>query len=56
MVYSTCSIECEENGDLVRRVLAEFPKWRLDSEELMLPKAGGPDGGYVALITSDRPH
>jgi 16S rRNA (cytosine967-C5)-methyltransferase len=55
VVYSTCSIEPEENGDLVRRVLAEQSVWRLDAEELLLPRVGGPDGGYVARIISDRP-
>ncbi len=55
IVYSTCSIEPEENGELVRRVLAEQNVWRLDAEELLLPRADGPDGGYVARIISDRP-
>ncbi len=54
VVYSTCSIEPEENGELVRRVLAEQTAWRLDAEELLLPRADGPDGGYVARIVSDR--
>jgi 16S rRNA (cytosine967-C5)-methyltransferase len=55
VVYSTCSIEPEENGELVRRVLAGQDVWRLDVEELLLPRADGPDGGYVARIISDRP-
>ncbi len=55
VVYSTCSIEPEENAELVRKVLSEQSTWRLESEKQMLPQSGGPDGGYVALIVSDRP-
>jgi 16S rRNA (cytosine967-C5)-methyltransferase len=49
VVYSTCSIEPEENNELVARVLARRPNVRLVEEEFFLP--GQPaDGGYQALL------
>lgn len=49
VVYSTCSIDREENSEVVRSVLAEHPEARLISETLHWP--GEPaDGGYQALI------
>jgi 16S rRNA (cytosine967-C5)-methyltransferase len=47
LVYSTCSIEPEENGGVVRRVLAARPDVALESEGDAVP--GRPaDGGYRA--------
>jgi 16S rRNA (cytosine967-C5)-methyltransferase len=49
VVYSTCSIEPEENGGVVRAVLAEVPEWGLEAEEESVP--GKPsDGGYRARL------
>ena len=48
-VYSTCSIEPEENSELVARVLARHPSIRIVEEAQFLP--GQPsDGGYQALL------
>ncbi|HLG41869.1 MAG TPA: RsmB/NOP family class I SAM-dependent RNA methyltransferase, partial [Planctomycetota bacterium] len=49
VVYSTCSIEPEENEHVVQRALQERPEWRLEGTELMLPspRAGG---GFFARI------
>jgi 16S rRNA (cytosine967-C5)-methyltransferase len=49
LLYSTCSIEREENEQLVQQFLAEHPQFSLQEEELLLP--GQPaDGGYQALL------
>lgn len=49
VVYSTCSIEPEENGEVVRAVLKKRGGLRLLDETEFRP--GEPaDGGYVALI------
>jgi 16S rRNA (cytosine967-C5)-methyltransferase len=48
-VYSTCSIEPEENGELVRKVLRGTPGLVLEAEESAVP--GRPaDGGYWARL------
>ena len=52
VVYSTCSIEPEENRELVRDVLDDAPDWKLDAETTCLPRVNGPDGGYVARLIS----
>lgn len=49
IVYSTCSIDREENEEVVRAVLGEHPNCRLISETLHWPGAPA-DGGYQALI------
>jgi 16S rRNA (cytosine967-C5)-methyltransferase len=49
VVYSTCSIEPEENGAVVRAVLREMPEFTLEAEEERTP--GRPaDGGYWARL------
>ncbi len=55
VVYSTCSIDGEENGGVVRAMLADpqAPRATLLSEATTLPQAGAHDGGYVAVIRRD---
>jgi 16S rRNA (cytosine967-C5)-methyltransferase len=49
VLYSTCSIEPEENGQVVRAVLRAFADMRLEAEEEQVP--GRPaDGGYWARL------
>jgi 16S rRNA (cytosine967-C5)-methyltransferase len=48
VVYSTCSLEPEENGQLVREALP--PGWALVHEQLTLPSASICDGGYFAVL------
>jgi 16S rRNA (cytosine967-C5)-methyltransferase len=50
MVYSTCSLEPEENGNVVREFLADWNEIRLDSERALLPFADAVDGAYVAKL------
>jgi 16S rRNA (cytosine967-C5)-methyltransferase len=52
VVYSTCSIEPEENRHVVETVLRESPSVRLEAEENAVP--GRPaDGGYWARLRRD---
>jgi 16S rRNA (cytosine967-C5)-methyltransferase len=49
VVYSTCSVEPEENGAVVRAVLAEVPRLELEAEEERRPGLPA-DGGYWARL------
>ena len=50
--YSTCSIQKQENNELVRNFLLENKNFKLESEKPTLPSAESPDhdGGYIAII------
>jgi 16S rRNA (cytosine967-C5)-methyltransferase len=50
--YSTCSIQKDENSELVKHFLQKNRDFKLESEKLILPSAEGldHDGGYVAII------
>lgn len=50
LVYSTCSLEPEENSDLVASALRGTPGFELDEETSLLPERDGGDGGYMARI------
>ncbi len=53
MVYSTCSIEPEENAGVVQRLLCEMPEMELISTHEFTP--GKPtDGGYQALLRKSQ--
>jgi 16S rRNA (cytosine967-C5)-methyltransferase len=48
LVYSTCSLEPEENEQVTRRFLEQHPNFKLESERQLLPFVDGVDGAYVA--------
>ncbi|MBN1918011.1 MAG: 16S rRNA (cytosine(967)-C(5))-methyltransferase RsmB [Verrucomicrobia bacterium] len=50
LVYSTCSIEPEENAHVVRGFLSRHGEFRLESETAILPTLDGGDGGYTARL------
>ncbi|HLU39778.1 MAG TPA: transcription antitermination factor NusB [Planctomycetota bacterium] len=50
VVYSTCSLEPEENRGVVEAVLAAHPGVVLVAEQTTLPAAGEHDGGYLAVL------
>jgi 16S rRNA (cytosine967-C5)-methyltransferase len=56
LVYATCSLEPEENEDVVREALCESPSSKLIEEHWRLPGRDPGDGFYSAVITSsDQP-
>lgn len=50
LVYSTCSLEPEENGLQVRAWLARHPEFILEAEQESLPPASQMDGAYAARL------
>ena len=50
IVYSTCSLEPEENSETVKQFLAAHPGFKLETERQLLPFADGVDGAYVARL------
>jgi 16S rRNA (cytosine967-C5)-methyltransferase len=50
LVYSTCSLEPEENSEVVKRFLAEHTDFKLEVEQELLPFTDAVDGAYVAKL------
>jgi len=50
LVYSTCSLEPEENGDLVTEFLKDNADFTLDESGDVLPMRDGFDGAYAARL------
>ncbi len=48
LVYSTCSLEPEENQQLIREFLSAHSNLKLDLERELVPFVDGVDGAYVA--------
>ena len=51
LVYSTCSIEPEENAEQVAAFLARHPEFRLEASRESLPFETGHDGAFAAAMT-----
>jgi 16S rRNA (cytosine967-C5)-methyltransferase len=54
VVYSTCSIEPEENLDLVNAWLARRPEWELIESRSLIPPACKCDGAFAAAVGQRR--
>lgn len=50
LVYSTCSLEQEENRDVIVQFLREQNEFELDEERQLLPFRDKVDGAYVARL------
>ena len=54
LVYSTCSLEPEENGEVLKQFIAAHPEFKLERERALLPFADAVDGAYVARLALAR--
>jgi 16S rRNA (cytosine967-C5)-methyltransferase len=50
LVYSTCSLEREENQGIIREFLNVQPAFKLSAEQELTPMANGVDGAYCARL------
>jgi len=54
LVYSTCSLEPEENSELVAEFLNAHADFKLEGTRELLPFEDGVDGTYVARMVKNR--
>ncbi|MEM0896980.1 MAG: RNA methyltransferase, partial [Verrucomicrobiota bacterium] len=54
LVYSTCSIEREENENLVKLLVDQSPGLTLEEERRTLPHEDSVDGSYCAKLRLSR--
>jgi 16S rRNA (cytosine967-C5)-methyltransferase len=50
LIYSTCSLEPEENENVIREFLARELWFQLESQRELIPFVDGTDGAYVARM------
>jgi 16S rRNA (cytosine967-C5)-methyltransferase len=50
LVYSTCSLEPEENEEVIRQFLTEMPMFQLETQRRSLPFRDRFDGAFVARL------
>jgi 16S rRNA (cytosine967-C5)-methyltransferase len=56
LVYSTCSLEPEENEQVVEQLLAEFPRLRLTERRYSRPFRDHFDGAFAAKLLAGGTH
>jgi 16S rRNA (cytosine967-C5)-methyltransferase len=54
IVYSTCSIDPQENLELVTKFSNAHPELELSDHEQLLPFRDGCDGAFAALLLDQR--
>ena len=54
VVYATCSLEGDENEEVVRRAIQDSAKYKIMKETWRLPGREPGDGFYAAVIISDE--
>ena len=50
LVYSTCSLEPEENTDVIREFISSHPNFKMERQRELLPFADQVDGAYVSCL------
>jgi 16S rRNA (cytosine967-C5)-methyltransferase len=50
LIYSTCSLETEENSEVVKEFLREHKNFKSESERELLPFVDNVDGAFVAKL------
>jgi 16S rRNA (cytosine967-C5)-methyltransferase len=55
LVYSTCSIDSEENSQVVESFLEQNPQWKLEQSVMSYPWECDHDGGGAFLLTRALP-
>ncbi|MDB6121977.1 MAG: hypothetical protein JWQ71_970 [Pedosphaera sp.] len=50
LVYSTCSLEPEENGEVIKQFLGEHSDFELKNERQLMPFVDEVDGAYIARL------
>jgi 16S rRNA (cytosine967-C5)-methyltransferase len=54
LIYSTCSLEPEENSEVVKEFLRAHKNFKLENERELLPFADNVDGAFVAALVKAR--
>jgi 16S rRNA (cytosine967-C5)-methyltransferase len=55
LVYSTCSLEPEENEQAVQQLLLEFSNWRRGEQKFCRPFVNQLDGAFAAQLIRTPP-
>jgi len=55
ILYSTCSLEAEENQEVTRKFVAGRPEFSIELEKELWPFRDGVDGAYVARLRHQGP-
>jgi 16S rRNA (cytosine967-C5)-methyltransferase len=53
LVYSTCSLEPEENQEVIERFLEEYKQFKLEMQRELLPFSDTVDGAFVARLKNE---